>query len=114
MGWLLHWLAVHTGTINETGPYYGFLSGAGSDIGELAVIGALVGIYRKHMCEVKGCPRIARHESAGGHHVCRKHMPGGAPTHKDVIDAHHHALRRRSGEACERVHASPQIGRAHV
>jgi hypothetical protein len=26
-----HWLAVHTGTVNEPGPYYGFWSGFGSD-----------------------------------------------------------------------------------
>ena len=23
-----HWLAVHTGTVNESGPYYGFWSGS--------------------------------------------------------------------------------------
>jgi hypothetical protein len=26
-----HWPAVHTGTVNEPGPYYGFWSGFGSD-----------------------------------------------------------------------------------
>ena len=31
-----HWLQVHTGTINETGPYYGFWSGFGSDLEESA------------------------------------------------------------------------------
>jgi len=29
-----HWLAVHTGTVNEPGPYYGFWSGFGSDLAE--------------------------------------------------------------------------------
>jgi hypothetical protein len=30
-----HWFQVHTGTINEPGPYYGFWSGFGSDLEEL-------------------------------------------------------------------------------
>jgi hypothetical protein len=29
-----HWLAVHTGTVNEPGPYYGFWSGFGSNLTE--------------------------------------------------------------------------------
>jgi hypothetical protein len=42
-----HWLAVHTGTINESGPYYGFWSGFGSDLTEFGVIGVLAtGIYQ--------------------------------------------------------------------
>lgn len=36
-----HWLAVHTGTVNEPGPYYGFWSGFGSDIAEFGIIGAI-------------------------------------------------------------------------
>jgi len=43
MMWLLHWLAVHTGTVDEAGPYYGFWSGFGSDLGEAALIGAVIG-----------------------------------------------------------------------
>lgn len=89
---LLHWLAVHTGTVNEAGPYYGFWSGFGSDIGEIAIIGGMVTIYRKHNCHVKGCWRIARHPVPGTDFiVCRRHMPGGAPSHQDVLDAHNAA-----------------------
>jgi hypothetical protein len=36
-----HWLAAHTGTVNEPGPYYGFWSGFGSDIAEFGIIGAI-------------------------------------------------------------------------
>jgi hypothetical protein len=36
-----HWLQVHTGTINEPGPYYGFWSGFGSDLEEFAILGAI-------------------------------------------------------------------------
>ena len=40
-----HWLQVHTGTVNEPGPYYGFWSGFGSDLGEFGILGA-VGVGR--------------------------------------------------------------------
>ena len=58
MGGLLHWLAVHTGTVNEAGPYYGFFSGFGSDLTELALVGALIGLLRKHQCAVHRCWRM--------------------------------------------------------
>jgi hypothetical protein len=34
-----HWLEVHTGTVNEPGPYYGFWSGFGSDLEEFGILG---------------------------------------------------------------------------
>ena len=37
-----HWLQVHTGTVNEPGPYYGFWSGFGSDLEEFGILGAIV------------------------------------------------------------------------
>jgi hypothetical protein len=93
---LQHWLAIHLGVDNEPGPYYGFFSGSGSDLGEIALIGGLVAMVRRHNCEVRRCWRIGRHKTAAGHHVCRVHSPRGAPTHKDVLDAHHEALRQRN------------------
>jgi hypothetical protein len=45
--WLQHarlvgsWLQVHTGTVNESGPYYGFWSGFGSDLEEFGILGAI-------------------------------------------------------------------------
>jgi hypothetical protein len=86
---LQHWL----GLDSASGTPYLAWSGILSDIGELAIIGGLISIYRKHNCEVRRCLRIARHQTAAGHHVCRRHMPGGAPTRQDVTDAHHAALR---------------------
>ena len=88
MIWLLHWLAVHTGTINEGGPYYGFWSGFGSDIGEVAILGGLATVVRRHNCEVHKCWRLGRHQTAAGHHVCRAHHPDDRLTHQDVLDAH--------------------------
>ena len=88
MIWLLHWLAVHTGTINEGGPYYGFFSGFGSDLSEIAIVGGLLTMVRRCNCEVKGCWRLGRHQTAAGHHVCRVHHPDDPLTHQDVLDAH--------------------------
>lgn len=72
MGWLLHWLAVHTGTVNEAGPWYGFWSGFGSDIGEVALIGAVLGGYKKHNCHQHHCWRIGRHV-VDGTPFCNRH-----------------------------------------
>jgi hypothetical protein len=88
---IAHWLWIHTGTGNEPGSYYGFWSGFGSDIGEVTIIAGMLTVYRKHNCEVSGCWRLGRHDTAGGHTVCRKHHPDDKLTHQDVIDAHREA-----------------------
>ena len=72
MTWLLHWLAVHTGTVNEAGPYYGFWSGFGSDLGEVTLIGAVLGTYYKHNCHHPRCWRVGRHV-VDGTPWCNKH-----------------------------------------
>lgn len=91
--WLQHFFGFNSGTGNQS--HYLFWSGAGSDLGELAIVGALLGLLRKHNCEVKGCWRLGRHSTDGGHTVCARHMPGGAPTHADVLAAHHAARKAR-------------------
>ena len=87
-----HWIEVHTGTVNESGPYYGFWSGFGSDIGEILILGGVVQLYRKHNCHVKGCYRIARHPVQGTDYiVCKKHhpnLPEGDITHQHILDAY--------------------------
>jgi len=62
--WLQHarlvgsWLQVHTGTVNESGPYYGFWSGFGSDLEEFGILGAIgAAIYqlvKKYNCHEPG------------------------------------------------------------
>ena len=57
---LFHWFEVHTGTVNESGPYYGFWSGFGSDIGEATLVVGVWAAWRHHNCHVKGCARLGR------------------------------------------------------
>ena len=64
MTWLSHlwwWIEVHTGTVNESGPFYGFWSGFGSDLGEVTLLAAAYGLYRAHNCHAHRCPWIGRH-----------------------------------------------------
>jgi hypothetical protein len=100
-----HWLAVHTGTVNEPGPYYGFWSGFGSDIAELGILGA-VGTaayhqFRKYNCHEPGCWRIGTHPAAGGKFVlCYRHHPeleGTKPTHDVIAQAHADHVAQQSG-----------------
>jgi hypothetical protein len=84
VNWLLHVLGVD----DVSGRWYGWWSGAGSDLGELAIVGGLVAVYRKHTCEVHRCWRLGRHTTAAGHVVCRKHHPDDPLTPEAVIKAH--------------------------
>lgn len=88
---LLHWLAIHIGAENESGVYYGFWSGFGSDLGEVAIVTGIVSLYRHHNCHVKGCPRLAKYEVLGTpYKVCLKHHPAidEKPTAEVVKETH--------------------------
>lgn len=81
-----HALAHFFGLDSASGAPYLLWSGALSDAGELAIVGALIGMLRKHNCAVHHCWRLARHKVPGTDHVCcRRHTPGGAPSLQDVI-----------------------------
>lgn len=86
-----HWIQFFFGFRSGDGnsPHYLFWSGAGSDISELAIIGAvLAGLHRVN-CHVKGCWRVGRQHVAGtAWVVCHHHHPAGAPGHQAVIEAH--------------------------
>lgn len=95
MNWLVHlwwWFQYFTGTDNTSGRPYGFWSGFGSDIAELAIVGGLVRMARTHNCHVHWCPRIGKHEVKGTpYKVCRRHhpdMPQGQVTYLHVVKAH--------------------------
>ncbi len=91
-----HWAAVHTGTLNESGPYYGFWSGFGSDLGEATLITAVgIGVYtgvRKVNCHTKGCWRISHHALEGTpYHLCRHHhpdVPTKGASHEQILEQH--------------------------
>lgn len=96
LGW---WLEVHLGIVNESGPYYGFSSGSGSDIGEVVIIGGLVtitaGLWKRFNCHNERCWRLGIHRIAGGAYVvCRRH-------HAAVTG---HAHRKLSTEFLTRMH----------
>lgn len=93
---LLHGLAHVLGLDDLAGPFYGFWSGFGSDLSELALLGAAYGLWRRHNCHVKGCWRIGRLPVEGTPHVvCQRHHPRGQPTHQQV-HLEHAARRRRA------------------
>lgn len=78
MSWLAHvwyWIEVHTGTVNESGPYYGFWSGFGSDLGELGILGAVLQAARHRNCHVKGCWRLGRSVDGTPYLACHIHHP---------------------------------------
>jgi hypothetical protein len=93
----MHWLAHFLGTDNLSGAYYGFWSGAGSDIGELGIVAGLGAMIRQRNCEVHGCWRLGRHTTAAGHRVCRRHHPEGHLTAQGVREAHHLYLGKQPG-----------------
>lgn len=106
IGWLLHWLAVHTGTVNEAGPYYGFWSGFGSDLSELAIVGGLVAVYRRHNCHQHWCWRVGRFPVGDGQFVtCRRHHPD--PVIRDGVRAHHIL-------AAHKAHERQQLARVTI
>ena len=95
-----HWLQIHTGTVNEPGPYYGFWSGFGSDLAEFSILGAIgAGVYqlvKKYNCHEPGCWRIGNHPAAGGQFLlCYRHHPdyrGQKPTHELIERLHRQHL----------------------
>ena len=99
-----HWFQVHTGFRNETGPYYGFWSGFGSDLTEFGIIGAIAtAVYqlvKKYNCHEPGCWRVGTHQAAGGQFsMCYRHHPdyrGKKPTHELIQRLHSEHLERQA------------------
>jgi hypothetical protein len=98
-----HWLQVHTGIVNETGVYYGFWSGFGSDLEEFGILGAIAAaiysLFKKYNCHEPGCWRIGNHPAAGGQfHLCYRHHPdfqGKKPNHELIERLHREHLERQ-------------------
>jgi hypothetical protein len=111
--WLLHahtvdhWLAVHTGTDDPSGPYYGFWSGFGSDLAEFGTVGAIgtaaYQLVKKYNCHQAGCWRVGNHPAAGGQFfLCYRHHPeyqGRRPTAETIARLHQEHLARQAAVA---------------
>lgn len=87
-----NWLFWYFG-VSGTGSHYGFFSGPGSDLGELAIIGGVYAGLRRINCPITGCWKIGLHHTAAGHRVCRKHHPDDELTVEQAHAAHYAALR---------------------
>lgn len=90
MGWLAHVL----GLDNGSGRPYLWWSGAGSDLGEVAILGGLAAGYKRHACHVDRCWRFGIHPVAGTpFKACRKHHPAvpNKVTAAHVAEAHEQA-----------------------
>jgi hypothetical protein len=106
-----HWLAVHTGTNDTSGVYYGFWSGFGSDLAEIGILGAIgTGVYqlvKKNNCHEPGCWRVGTHPAAGGQFLlCYRHHPdfqGMKPTH-DLIARMHSDHAEHQAALRDKVH----------
>lgn len=66
----MHWL----GMDNLSGPVYGFWSGFGSDIGQVTLLGAVLGMWRRHNCHQRRCWRVGRHQVDGTPWCDRHHL----------------------------------------
>lgn len=88
-----HWFLYITGADDTSGTWYGWWSGAGSDIGEYAVAAALFThtytTYQRHKCHVGKCHRIGLRRVPGTDHiVCHRHHPNDQPTHDQILNDH--------------------------
>lgn len=72
---VLQWLLHYTGSDNVSGPWYGFWSGFGSDLGEITLLGAILAAARHKNCTVKGCWRLGHPDPEHGHPICKTHQP---------------------------------------
>lgn len=86
MNWIGHFFGIDN---PGSSPFYNFWSGAGSDIGEIVIIGAIYAWIRRANCGVKGCWRIGLRKVPGTEHiVCHRHHPLQQPTYEQVLADH--------------------------
>lgn len=86
-----HWILNVTGVHIPPGgsDWYNFWSGFGSDLGEIAILGSILAVYRHHNCRMKGCWRIGRHPVKGTPYItCHKHAT--PDIHKRLHKQHEH------------------------
>jgi hypothetical protein len=103
---VLHWLQAAFDTyllhpLHANG--YQWWSGAGSDLSELAMVGAAFGAWRHVNCAAPWCLRLGKHRTADGQHrLCRKHhpdLPDGRMSLEQIHARHAVAKLRQRGRA---------------
>lgn len=96
----MHWLLHVIGADNLSGTFYGFWSGFGSDIGEIALIGSLIELGRRaKQRHAERLAQSARHhsdvlEQAAAHHKSLRDQ--AERHHRQRLDQaleHHNALK---------------------
>lgn len=73
---ILNWTGSSNPSGASAGVQYNFWSGFGSDIGELALIGAVIATWKHHNCAVPRCFRLAHHKyeiKETKQYTCHKH-----------------------------------------
>ena len=108
---MIHLILHILGVDNVSGPWYGWWSGAGSDLGEIAIAGGLIALVRKHNCHVHGCWRVGRHPVEGTPYlVCARHHPDGPVTHERILAAHrdHQARKQAVAATVKRIRTQPR------
>lgn len=91
----MSWLAHLFGLDDLSGPWYGFWSGIGSDIGEVVIIGAIIQWWRRSTCHVTGCHRLALHHVHGTPYItCRRHHPDPKGLTAEHVEKAHRESRR--------------------
>jgi hypothetical protein len=98
---LQHWLAIHTGTDDEGGPFYGFFSGFGSDFGEYTLAASALAVWKRFSCHTWWCPRHGHYDftdlAAGLTYKLCRHCHPAHPGHRLTrrrIHRIHHANRQ--------------------
>lgn len=98
-----HWFQFTTGThitpaqvARGGSPEYNFWSGFGSDIGEFAIVTAIIGssikVYQHTRCHVDGCNKYASHPFQH-YKLCRDHHPAvpSKISHLHIVKLHKEA-----------------------
>jgi len=90
----------------ESGQGYAFTSSIGSTF----FIGSFFALaYRKLVCQTPWCLRIGHHQTASGHHLCRKHHPD-LPNKKLSLEELHEFHRRAIAQGASSEYPGPPSG----
>lgn len=100
---ILHWFLHYTGSDNVSGPWYGFFSGFGSDLTELALLGAAVAVITRTVQSIRARAEqhhLERLAQATAHHNELKHQAERHhQQHMDQAQQHHDALKEQLTQA---------------